>query len=247
MDNSKTKLTWRQTALFTAALGASFLLNGQVGHADQTAAGQQQTVSAQNNVAVQGSESAEAAQGTNSANTLSGKEQSPSVEPAIKIISGNLNKPKADAIKQQMHEVAVENNKEVNALSAGLDKSEAVDQQATDEHGKLYADALNNLQNYIGNDTSSELRERVQSIYKQKQETQKLINAQPQIIAENERLVAKKQQIVNQKQQAYDREKQLVDANVGFVIINGTISWISDNFLLLILGGIGMWWLLRRN
>lgn len=181
-------------------------------------------MSAQNNVAVQGSESAEAAQGTNSANTLSGKEQSPSVEPAIKIISGNLNKPKADAIKQQMHEVAVENNKEVNALSAGLDKSEAVDQQATDEHGKLYADALNNLQNYIGNDTSSELRERVQSIYKQKQETQKLINAQPQIIAENERLVAKKQQIVNQKQQAYDREKQLVDANVGFAIINGTIS-----------------------
>lgn len=204
-------------------------------------------MSAQNNVAVQGSESAEAAQGTNSANTLSGKEQSPSVEPAIKIISGNLNKPKADAIKQQMHEVAVENNKDVNALSAGLDKSEAVDQQATDEHGKLYADALNNLQNYIGNDTSSELRERVQSIYKQKQETQKLINAQPQIIAENERLVAKKQQIVNQKQQAYDREKQLVDANVGFAIINGTISWISDNFLLLILGGIGIWWLLRRN
>jgi hypothetical protein len=64
----------------------------------------------------------------------------------------------------------------------------------------------------------------VQSIYKQKQETQKLINAQLQIIAENERLVAKKQQIVNQKQQAYDREKQLVDANVGFAIINGTIS-----------------------
>ena len=212
MDNSKTKLTWRQTALFTAALGASFLLNGQVGHADQTAAGQQQTVSAQNNVAIQESVSAETARGTNSANTLSGKEQSPSAEPAIKIISGNLNEPKADAIKQQMHEVAVENNKEVNALSAGLDKSEAVDQQATDEYGKLYADALNNPQNYIDNDTPAELRERVQSIYKQKQETQKLINAQPQIIAENEQLVAKKQQIVDQKQQAYDQEKQLVDA-----------------------------------
>ncbi len=140
MDNSKIKLTWRQTALFTAALGASFLLNGQVGHADQTAAGQQQTVSAQNNVAVQGSESAEAAQGTNSANTLSGKEQSPSAEPAqqnknITIVQ-NATSPITSATKDNAGAMTSETEQSASSDQPIEIISDDLNKEACEQHKK---------------------------------------------------------------------------------------------------------------
>lgn len=214
MKIRKPEPTWRRTALFTATLGISILLSGQVGHADQTTAAtpaQQlvaQPAATQDNGTAQ--QAATVAAGQENPAPVTTQHQYGTADQPIEIVSGNLNEPKASAIKQQMHEVAVENGKEVSALSSGLDKSEVVGQQATDKHGELYADYLNNPQNWIGEDAPADLREQFDKLYSQKQELLKKMDACQQAIKQQQPVVNEKKKISDEKQQIADKWKEII-------------------------------------
>lgn len=204
----KSEPTWRRTSLFTATLGISILLSGQVGHADRTTAvtpAQQpvaQPAATQDNGTAQ--QTATVAAGQENLASVTTQHQYGTADQPIIVISDDLNAEPRQKYQEQLEKCIAEEKQDEEAIQNDQKESVDISGQIGTLTAKSYYDYTKHPENYDNTDAPAELQE----ILKNYEQLKQKVATQQNAVDEEEQLVAKKKKVSDDWEKFVDEQEK---------------------------------------